>query len=193
MRSIAFRLIGIATLAVAVGACGGSAPAAPTDAGESAGVASEPAETNTTASEPAGGDGTASPDDGGVIGSGGGSACDLLTADEAGTVLGIAGLDTVDTPGEVSSCIYANADGAVVGTTYTPRGGDGLFSVYLSGGGMQSISGVGDGALFDPSSATLIVRKGDSLFAISAGTGRETEEQRLDWAKQLAAIAVGRM
>jgi hypothetical protein len=188
-------ILGLAlALAFATAACGGgsasngpggSAPASDTPA--SAGPTTDPGtptegpEATPAASQ--GGGGTAT------------DACALITAEEAGTTLGADG-ETIgmSTPGEVSYCIYADASGASnLATSWMQRGGSGSFSLWKSGAGVQQVDGLGDDAVFDPSTASLIVLKGDGIISIAAGDGSDDEAQRLAWAKTLAGIALGRM
>jgi hypothetical protein len=73
------------------------------------------------------------------------------------------------------------------------RGGSGAFSLWKAGAGVQQINGLGDDAVFDPASATLLVLNGDAIVSITAGDGTEDEAQRITWARALAEIALGRM
>ena len=71
--------------------------------------------------------------------------------------------------------------------------GRGFFELIRDSEGVQAVDGLGVDAFFDPSSATLGVLKGNASYTIVAGTGADAEAQRLAWAKQFAAIALGRM
>ncbi|HEX4897040.1 MAG TPA: hypothetical protein VFV53_01625 [Candidatus Limnocylindrales bacterium] len=162
----------------------GAASIAPTDAGPSDDAPSD-APGETPAASVAGGGGG---------GGGAGDACALVTADEAGGVLGISGVTTELTPGDFSYCFYRDSAGdAVIASTYMGRGGAGTFAVWKAGAGVQQVDAIGDEAIFDPSTATLFVLKGDAILGIAAGISSDSEAQRLDWAKALAEIATGRM
>ena len=180
----------LASLLLSLAACGGNA---------STGSAPTPGPTQATATDSPSTAATEGPDatpaettSGG--GGGGGDACELVTAEEAGTILGVNGVTTELTPGDFSYCIYRDAAGDATGaSSYTARGGAAIFGVWKSGAGVQDIDGIGDDAVFDPSSATLFVSKGDAVFGISAGISSDSEAQRLEWAKEFGAIAAGRM
>ena len=179
-------------LALAIAACGGSgatnAPNASSSATDTPPPSQAPGASPTDAPE-------ATP---GETQSGGGitaDACDLASPDEVGGVVDQDGLTIgMNTPGDVSYCIYQTAAGdAYVATTLMKRGGSGAFSIWKSGAGVQEVDGLGDDAVFDPSSATLLVLKGDAIFSVTAGDGSVGESQRLDWSKGIAEIALGHM
>ena len=190
------RLIAASILAALVAACGGSASSVPdgTSTTPSDAAASQEAPNATPTEAPA-----ATPDETGTGGGGGGgatsTACQLVTVDEAGGVLGQDGLTvTMDSPGDVSYCIYSDSAGAaIIASSLMTRGGSGAFSAWKAGAGVQQVDGLGDDAVFDPSSATLLVLKGDAIFSVTAGDGSQAEAQRIEWSKALAEIAIGRM
>ena len=188
------RSSALAMLLLLAAACGGGSAATngPGAAGATNGpteAASQEAGTPTDAAD-------ATPGDTQSGGGGGGAsdACALVTAEEAGTILGQSGVTTELTPGDFSYCFYRDATGGAIGaTSYTAHGGATSFAAWKGGSGAQPVDGIGDDAVFDPSSATLFILKGDAIMGITAGIGSDAEAQRLDWAKQFGAIAADRM
>lgn len=179
------------SIALAVAACGGTAATTGpggSSAASDAPTSEAPGATPTTAPE-------ATPGETQSGGTASGDACDLASPDEVGGVVGEDGLVVgMNTPGDVSYCIYNTGAGdAFVATSWMKRGGSGSFSIWKSGAGVQEVDGLGDDAVFDPSSATLLVLKGDAIFSVTAGDGSVGESQRLDWSKGIAEIAIGRM
>jgi hypothetical protein len=187
----------ILTLALFIAACGGgtASSSAPTDTGASQGPSSQAPSSEAPGATPTEGaaETPAPSQDGG--GSTAADACALVTADEAGSALGATGeVVGMNTPGDVSFCIYNDGAGdANLASSWMKRGGSGSFAIWKAGAGVQEIDGLGDDAVWDPSSATLLVLKGDAIFTVSAGDSETDEAQRLDWSKAIAEIAVGRM
>lgn len=183
-----------ASFVLVLAACGGGS-------GTPTGAASAgPTQAAGDPTEPSGGEPTDAPDDTAAPTTGGGggttsTACQLVTAEEAGGVLGQTGLTiSMDSPGEVSYCIYSDSAGAaVIASSLMSRGGSATFSIWKAGAGVQEVDGLGDDAVFDPSSATLLVLKGEAIFSVTAGDGTQAEAQRIEWAKALAEIAIGRL
>jgi hypothetical protein len=190
------RLGAIAALTFLVVACGGGGNAT-TGPGSSAATSGP---TQAASSEQPGSTATDAPgetpgetqSDGG--GGGAADACALVTADEAGTILGLSGVTTELTPGDFSYCFYRDSTGGAVGaTSYTAHGGASTFAAWQGGSGAQAVDGIGDDAVFDPSSATLFVLKGDAIMGITAGISSDSEADRLEWAKAFGQIAADRM
>ena len=183
------------TVALLLAACGGGSAA-------TSGPGGTTAATDTPASQAASDAPGATPTEGAVAtpaessASGGsvfsGEACDLLTPADVDTTLGVTGTTVgMSTPGDVSFCIYQAADGSSnVATSLMKQGGTGAFAIWKSGAGVQDVDGVGDDAVFDPSSSALVVLKGDAVLSVTAGDGSDDEAQRLAWSKALAQIAV---
>jgi hypothetical protein len=129
---------------------------------------------------------------GGGGGSAAGLACDLLTVDEAGTVVG-GPLASKSTPGDPSYCSYEAISGVKVLTSYAQKDAKVGYDTWASASDSVKIDGIGDGAIWVPSLATLLVLKGDRVLGITAGTGSDDETKRIDWSKALAAIAAAKM
>lgn len=191
-----------ASLALVLAACGGGSggPSGGASSGPTQGASTQgPTDANPTDAPESQGAPTGGPDatpgdsnTGG--GGGGGDACTLVTADEAGGILGVSGVTVDLTPGDFSYCFYRESSGdAVAATAYTKRGGSSSFAIWKAGAGVQQIDGIGDDAVFDPASATLFVLKGDAIYSITAGISSDSEADRLGWAKQFGQTAAGRM
>ncbi len=179
----------IASLVIA--ACGGaSSPAASTAAGASPSADGGGAPASAAASAEASAAASAAASTAG----GAAGVCSLMTADEVAQVTGVAGLTTDEMAGEVAYCSYAGADGkAVAATSFQTKGGADVFAIWKSGSESTAVPGIGDDAVFDGSSATLFILKGDKILGLTAGDGQLPNDQRLTMEKQLGAIAAGRM
>lgn len=175
-----------------VAACGGGASSPP---GDDTQPTDPPASQAATDGAPTDGpDATPGETPTGGGGSTAGSACELATADEIGAVVGATLSVSMDSPGDVSYCIYGDSAGSgLVATSLMARGGSAAFGIWKTGAGVQQVDGLGDDAVFDPSTATLLVLKGDAVFTVTAGEGTEAEAQRLSWSEAIAEIAIGRM
>ena len=119
-------------------------------------------------------------------------ACDLVTADELATALGLSSTVTPDpnisgSNADVNYCIYRASGAEVLGTSYRKSGGGPVFDAYKSNAGVQPVSGLGDEAIWDPTQKTLFILKGASLYSIDGGS------TPLDRLKAVGAIAVGRL
>lgn len=182
-------------VALTLAACGGGSASPSSPASSSA--ASEAPASQAATDEP-GGSSQAPAETQSGGGGGGGTAvdaCGLVTTDEIGGVVGESGMTIgMNTPGDVSYCIYSKADGsAYVASSWMKQGGGGSFAIWKSGAGVQDVDGIGDDAVWDPSSATLVVLKGDAIVSITAGDSTIDEAERLDWSKAIAEFAIGRM
>jgi len=179
---------GVAILVVA--ACGGTpaATAGPTTAAatQGSGATSVPA-TPGGATAPA-----ATQTGGGGGGTLNGPVCGLLTAAEIEGVMGLSGVTPAETPLQNGSgyCLYKAGDDIAAATAVTvgPAAGA-VWTTYSTSLGADgtSVSGIGDGAVFVHSSATLFVWKNGVLVGLTAGTGSADEATRLDWEKKLGA------
>lgn len=128
-------------------------------------------------------------------GGGGSDACGLITTDEVASVLGVSGTNADPTPGTTNSyCHYTATDlSASVFTAMITADAGVAFGVYENEAGATKVSGIGDKAVYSPSTATLFILKGSHLAGITAGTGAMSEEERLALEKQLGTIAAGRL
>ncbi len=185
MRSIWFA---VPMLALVI-ACGDAASqpksgsSAPAPASTSAASAATPAAAATSSSAPpkvATGGGTATND-----------ACTLITIAEVGQVMGATGVKAEPLAGDPAYCTYRDGAGAALAATTLMRK-DAATGYQLWAGSARPVSGLGERAQWEPSTATLMVMKGGSVLAITAGDGRMDETKRQDLAKQLGALGAAR-
>ncbi len=176
------RVLALSIVVLVIAACSSSPAASGPDGG--GGGSSGGPEPSAAASTGGGGGG----------GGGAAAACDLITADEASSVMGVGNLTAESTPGDTSYCIYSGADSAaVVATSYNASNANDIMGAFGGQAGVTEVSGIGDRALWDSNSATLFVAKGDAVIGITAGDGSMDIAQRQDFSEQLGAIAAGRM
>ena len=96
--------------------------------------------------------------------------------------------------GDETTCIFRNAGvQTVMRVDYTRTGGRTLFQAAQATSGVQSVAGLGDGAVFDPATATLTLLKGDAIVRLVTGYNGEAPQQRLALERQVAALVVQRI
>jgi hypothetical protein len=175
------RLLAIAAMTLVIAACSGSPDASsPDDGGAGSSSGAEPS--------------AAASSGGGGGGGGAAAACDLITADEAASVMGVDSLESQPTPGDTSYCTYSGADATtLVATSFNASNASDIMAAFGGQAGVTEVSGIGDQALWDSNSATLFVAKGDAIIGITVGDGSMDLAQRQDLSEQLGAIAAGRM
>jgi hypothetical protein len=123
-----------------------------------------------------------------------GGACALISAADAAAILGSGDLTEESIDGDPSYCTYRDGAGDIqVATSMITTGGASTFDIWRAASGVETLESLGDGALWDPSSESLFLFKNGTLVGITAGAGSAGGEKRLEWAKALAALAVGRM
>ena len=118
--------------------------------------------------------------------------CDLVTTAEVAQVLGAT--DVVAEPlegGETAYCTYRVGADAVLATSYSRSNVDLVFDAYAPSG--TAIAGLGDGAVWSSSNATLFVKSHGALMGITAGDSSMDDATRMELSKQVAQFAVGRM
>jgi hypothetical protein len=100
-------------------------------------------------------------------------------------------MTTQATPGDPGYCIYTdNSGNASIALSYLRSGGTVAFNAVASSG--QPVSGLGDRAFWEPTSAALMVLKGGTVLSVTAGDGTESDQRRQELSKQIAAIGVTR-
>ena len=126
-------------------------------------------------------------------------ACTLITSEEAESTAGVEGLgaflNEVAT-GDGTACLYSDGGGTpVLRLTWTPAGGTASFDDAAANPGVDMVAGLGDGAVFDPSTYTLHVRQGDAHLAVVVGDqeANRTEAERRARAESIAELALPRM
>lgn len=180
----------LAVLVLVLAACGGgggggNASAVPTDGTATTASTQEtapeaPASAGATPAGGGGGGGTAS------------NACEQITAAEVEGIMGGGPLKTNLLDGDPSYCTYDTGDASsVLGTALSSKGGRAVYDVYAATG--TRVDGLGDDAVFDPDSKTLFIVKGDALLTLTAGSPDTETSAMLEYAKQLATIALSRI
>jgi hypothetical protein len=179
-------------MVMALAACGGGA-ASQAPGGATAGTNPTTGSGATPAGATQAPAGTTAP----VATSGGGGgtateACQLISGDEAGTALGTAALMSVGgAVGPQTYCDYRTASGETVFTTYMQPGAGQLWAVFESSLTTDPVSGLGDKAMFEPSTKILFVLKGETFFNVFVGTVGLSAAEALEQEKKLAQIMVG--
>ncbi len=189
------RSVATLTLALAISACGGSAPATPPTGGvapsavvptavsggdPSAAAQSQPA---AVASVPTSGGG----------GGGGGGVCDLVTIAELETIFAVTAVTTAVIAGPPDTCDIQENSAPLAGFVLTPTGGAMVFDLLAGGGDAQRVDGIGDAAFYSASTLLLAIKRGDAMLSIAVLDEGRPEAARLELMKQLGAIAAGRM
>jgi hypothetical protein len=186
----------VAALAI-FAACGGTpatGPDGPTTAPDSMPepVSTEPADdpADTPDSNPEPAPTEATQPDGGAI-----DICALVTAAEWASVTGlnVTGAQDLEMVAPFQGCLYPTDGNPAGSTSLSPDGGMWDLVWIPSASQMPEIAGVGDGAVWDENSGSLVVLAGDHILSVNVGSGADDMEARLEWAKALAQIAVGRL
>lgn len=128
------------------------------------------------------------------------SACGLVTATEAEQLVGNVGTGAQPSEsgtGTETTCIYLDGGGNIVlRLTYTKTGGlaafDAVRTAFAEAVPVDGIKGA-DAAVFDPSTSTLYVLKGDGLVKIFAGAFGQPTDRRQGIETAVGEVAVGRM
>jgi hypothetical protein len=194
----------LATLILALAACGGSgtsgapaaSPAALTVASDAgAGAGGGPVAGNAASAE-------ASSEPSAEPAPGGGSiadVCALVTNDELAGILGTA-VTTEVFAGPPDTCQVGSTDGAglaaFVLTDMTGVSASLVYDSYAGSPTATEIGGIGEKAAYDPSQGSLVVLKSGAVLAVSVfddGSGSTDEAARLDQMKKIGTIAAGRM
>ncbi len=181
---------------VLVAACGGTIPPAATQNGGGEGDGTEAPVTATPVA-------TEAPVATQSGGGGGGDAfagdpCSLLTADEVGGILGGSGWTSQGFPvqGGSGQCLYTKADGSSLAAISITTGVNMpiVWDAYAANtSDVASVAGIGDEAIFSTSTESLFFLKGATMVGITAGTGSDGYDLRLQHAKEMGAIVDGRL
>ncbi len=119
------------------------------------------------------------------------SACELLSVEEAAASLGTAPLTA--TPGSLGGqtfCDYRTSSGEAVLTSYMQLGAGQMWAVFESSLETDPVSGIGDKAMFEPSTKLLFVLKGDTFFNIFVADPSLDAAAALEKEKALAQLMV---
>jgi hypothetical protein len=123
--------------------------------------------------------------------------CELVTADELQGILGAAVSLTVFA-GPPDTCDIQSTDGAPLAATVLTAmsnvAASAVFDAYAGSPGAESISGMGDRAVYLPDQAVLVVLKADKLLTVAVfDDGSTGAAASLALMKQIGSIAAGRM
>jgi hypothetical protein len=191
---------GLAALVLMAGlaACGGGgATSAPADDGAAGATAPTTplATTDAAASEGAAAEASVAavelpsvPTGGGA----GGDVCGLVTPDEMGSIFGVSGITQEVFAGPPDTCQYAYDNTGFVAMVLIPTGGRATWTAYSYEEGAVPISGLGDEALYSPTTELVIIRKGDAVVSIALFEPPNGGDKQ-DLLTQIGKIAAGRM
>jgi len=172
------------SMVVTIAACGG---------GASGGSPSSNGIRSSAPTAPAGASPSSVPTTAGLA-----DACAMLTAVEVGGLLKVSSTINLapnngDT-GDVIYCVYTVGGHPVLATSYKRSGGATAFGGWKSNTGVQDVTGIGDDAVWIPTSSTLYILKGNVLASIDAsGATTLTPDARLILAKAAGALVAGRI
>ncbi len=191
---------GALSLAVAIGlavaACGGGSGTptqAPATSGAGGPTAAPPTQAGTATEAPIATVVPVATSGGGGGGGTANTACDLITGEEAGAVLGLGALTA--SGGEAMGqtyCNYDTADGTNAIATYMQKDAAQIWQVWEASLQTEPVSGIGDKAMYERSTKLLFVLKGGTFFNVFVATLGLSEDEALEQEKKLAQIMVGR-
>jgi hypothetical protein len=197
---LTFLFVTGAILVAACGSSGGggggsSASPAGSAAASSASSQPSPAASAATSQDPGASDAASAEPSTGSGGGGGtaADACALLTTDEVASTIGVASTTSELGPGEPSYCTYRTADDIAAAVSLARVNGLVGFQVFEAEEGAIVKPGIGDKAIFSPSTETLFIRKGNVVVGITAGEGSAGAAQREEWSTALGQLADDRM
>lgn len=168
---------------VAVLACGGPTPAPSASSATTAATTTSAGTTSTA--------GAAAPKVAASAAPVTADVCTLITADEVGRVMSATGVKTEPLTGDPSYCSYRDGAGALIAaTSHLRQGSAAAYGAWA--GSAKPVPGLGEKAQWVPSTATLMITKGGSVFSITAGSGRMAEAERQDLAQKLGALGAPR-
>jgi hypothetical protein len=121
----------------------------------------------------------------------------MATADEVESVLdSIAELAGIEIPLDERSsiCSYsATGRAPVASVSLVTSGAAEALAAFKATPGAVLVAGLGDEAVWDPGSASLIILRGQRAAGISAGDGSMSTDARFQLAKALGAIVADRL
>ena len=121
------------------------------------------------------------------------TACDLLSADDAAEVLDQGAMEAQGSEFSPQFCTYAvSSSGEVVLSTYLdPKGGLGVWENFAGSLTTDPVEGLGDLAMYEPSTGILFVLEGDSI--INANVFGRSEGKALELDRQLLEIMLSNL
>ncbi len=197
----------LGTLVLVLAACGGGGASSAGPAGGAA--TSEPTRASTTdapatdapATEAPPTDAPATTPAATTTGGGGGTAagvCDLVTADELAEIFNVTAVTTTVFAGPPDTCsVDSDAGDSLVAWSYSVTSAgtaQATYDAFVSDPSSVEVSGIGDDAAFVENTG-LLVLKGAALSVIGVTAGDEdlSDDELDELAKQIGAIAAGRM
>lgn len=165
----------------------GAATSGPTQvAATEAPIGAAPTDAAPATEPPSGGGGTAA------------GVCDLVTADELAEIFNVSSVTTTVFAGPPDTCaVDSDAGDPLVAWSYSvtsATAAKATYDAFVSDPSSVEVSGIGDKAAFVQNTG-LLVLKGAALSVIGLSSGVEdlSEDERNELAKQIGAIAAGRM
>lgn len=186
-------ILGIAVLAAACGAgtsptpSGGAGSATPATAGQGtsqAPVGEGPATQAATATPPT----ATSPAGGGVS-----AVCDLVTAAELETILGLSPVVTEVIAGPPDTCDVQVDSAPTAAFVLTNTNGKMIYDVLAAGADAQMLDGIGDGAFYSAETQLVVFKKGDAMVSVAVTDVNMTDDQRIAAQKAIAVKAASRL
>ncbi len=197
----------LGTLVLVLAACGGGGTSSVAPAGGAA--TSEPTQASATqapandapATEAPPTDAPATTPAATTAGGGGGAAagvCDLVTADELAEIFNVAAVTTTVFAGPPDTCsVDSDAGDALAAWSYSVTNvgtAQATYDAFVGDPSSVEVSGIGDKAALVENTG-LLVLKGAALSVIGVTGGGDdlSDDERNELAKQIGAIAAGRM
>lgn len=189
----AVRLMAIMTAVVVLAACGSGGAGAAGDGGTTttapdAATTTEPVEEPTA--EPPAGEQTPEPAVGG--GEAAADPCSLVTADELSGILGVPVVMTL-LEGPPANCIVDGTDGASLAAwSVTPMDKD-MYDLFVNSPEVAKEPGLGDGVMYTEDGLQMTIFKNNLMVVLGTYSSAGSDDARVEFMKQIAALAAGRM
>jgi hypothetical protein len=121
------------------------------------------------------------------------TACELLTGDEAATVIGKGPMKAEANPSATQFCTYALvATGEVLLSVYLDaKGGQSAWQMFTGSLVTEPVQGLGEAAVFEPSTGILFALQGDSMLNVNVYG--QSPEQALTLDRRLMEIMLGNL
>lgn len=127
---------------------------------------------------------------------GGGTAagvCEFATADELSRILNVPSVTMTVVTGPPDNCIVDGADASSLAAWSLTVLDKDLYKVLSSGPEVRNEPGLGDAVMYQPEAFQMTVFKGDSMLVIGVYASAGSDEERLEFMKEIGATAAGRM
>lgn len=188
--SVRIGLVVVTTLVLA--ACGGSTGGASQEPGGSTAPSAAAPSEGTASQAPASQEPVVTP--GSSTGGGpAGGVCDLVTAGELESILGLGSVATIVLAGPPDTCDVQVDNAPVAAFVWTTTGGRMIYDILAAGADAEPVGGIGDGAFFSAEQRLLFVLKGDATLSVAVFADSLDEDAQFEAMKKIAAAAVSRM